>query len=216
MNEPPHEGYNLDDIVVINRNPEQQKLVSELLDDKKLLYSKDEINILNNKIKFYNVKDGKITNISQNIIDYENNNTMNPLNESNIFNMVSTKINNDNLSQSTIDKLNKISTVPSFQSNKTSTINNCDDIALSDYSCSNNLNNYYRDIYGNTIKSSMNDYISAYNTTIDETNAKKCIPVKTLKGKNDFIIPNQYDFEKYWTNAYNVDYSRVINPLTIF
>ena len=62
----------------------------------------------------------------------------------------------------------------------------------------------------------MNDYITAYNTTIDETNAKKCLPVKTLKGKNNFIIPNQYDYEKYWTNAYNVDYSRVINPMTIF
>ena len=40
--------------------------------------------------------------------------------------------------------------------------------------------------------------------------------VNIIKGKSNFIIPNQFDTLKYQTNAYNIDWNRIINPMTTF
>ena len=80
--------------------------------------------------------------------------------------------------------------------------------------------NYYYDVYGNRIKSKMTDYISAYNTLIDSGMGNHddavCLPVKTMKGNDDFVIPQMYNYDSTLSNAYNVDWSRVVNPNTIY
>jgi len=211
--------YDLNNLVIINRNDEQQKLVENLLNSKKMLYSENEYNSLQNTTQFYNVENNVIENITSRVNNNNNNNNINNSDNMNLF--VNPIINNNNNNGNNNNTTDEINITDSYLNspidyNKSSSINDCNDIVLNDNSCSNKLDNYYRDIFGNKIQSSMNDYITTYNTTIDETNATKCRYVKTLKGNNDFIIPNQYEFEKYWTNAYNVDYSRVINPMTIY
>jgi hypothetical protein len=90
----------------------------------------------------------------------------------------------------------------------------CDDVAVL-----NNpryLKNYYLDIYGNNIESNLSDYFASYQTNINKKNEYQCVPVKTNKGNSNMIIPDQYNTNKYLTNAYNVDWSRIINPNTIY
>jgi hypothetical protein len=72
------------------------------------------------------------------------------------------------------------------------------------------------DIYGNKVESNLLDYFSDYYTNINNDKDDKSIPVKTLIGKPNFIIPDQYNIEKYLTNAYNVDWSRIVNPYTVY
>ena len=45
---------------------------------------------------------------------------------------------------------------------------------------------------------------------------KEAIKVKVVEGKSDFIIPNQYDRTKHMTNAFNIDWSRIVNPITYY
>ena len=81
--------------------------------------------------------------------------------------------------------------------------------------CINNgyLTDYYYDLEGNNIKSTLKEYINS-----DKNNI--CEPVKYNKVGNgsgsSMIIPNQYDINKDLTNAYDVNWSNVINPLTIY
>ena len=67
----------------------------------------------------------------------------------------------------------------------------------------------------NKIKSELKDYINDYQIQIDNDNniSQKVDIVKTNTG---FIIPDQYPTLKYQTNAYNIDWSRIQNPLTIY
>jgi hypothetical protein len=78
------------------------------------------------------------------------------------------------------------------------------------------LKNYYLDIYGNRIESNLTDYFADYYTNINIDKPKEAIPVTTLKGNSNFIIPDQYSIQNYFTNAYNVDWSRIVNPYTIY
>ena len=80
--------------------------------------------------------------------------------------------------------------------------------------------NYYYDVYGNRIKSKMTDYISAYNTLINSGMGNHddsvCLPVTTMKGNDDFVIPQMYNYDSTLSDAYNVDWTRIINPNTIY
>jgi hypothetical protein len=78
------------------------------------------------------------------------------------------------------------------------------------------LNNFYYDMYGNRINASLKDYFVNYATTIDNDDETDCVKVNIIKKKGDFIIPNQYPTLKYKTNAYNIDWSRIIHPLTYY
>ena len=78
----------------------------------------------------------------------------------------------------------------------------------------NYLKNFYYDMYGNKIESSLNDYLMDYH--FNYNNDANCKSVNTIKGHSEFIIPNQYPTLKYQTNAYNIDWNRVINPLTYY
>jgi hypothetical protein len=75
------------------------------------------------------------------------------------------------------------------------------------------LKNFYYDMYGNKIESNLQDYLVDYHFNYDD---KNCRSVNTIKGHSEFIIPNQYPTLKYQTNAYNIDWNRVINPLTYY
>ena len=77
------------------------------------------------------------------------------------------------------------------------------------------LNNYYYDMYGNKIEASLKDYINDYHIRINDNN-NEGQKVNIIKGKSNFIIPNQFDTLKYQTNAYNIDWNRIINPMTTF
>ena len=78
------------------------------------------------------------------------------------------------------------------------------------------LKNYYIDIDGNNIKASLKDYFSNYYAQINGNNENKCIKVNTKQIGNYMFIPDQFDTQKYLTNAYNIDYNRIINPWTIY
>ncbi len=77
----------------------------------------------------------------------------------------------------------------------------------------NYLKNYYQDLYRNKIDADLKDYFIAYYTLINNNNDVG-LPVNTLIGMSDFIIPDQYKYDSHFTNAYNIDWSRIINPIS--
>jgi hypothetical protein len=77
----------------------------------------------------------------------------------------------------------------------------------------NYLKNYYQDLYGNKIDANLMDYFVAYYTLINNDDDVG-LPVNTLIGTSDFIIPDQYKYDGGFTNAYNIDWNRIINPMT--
>ena len=83
----------------------------------------------------------------------------------------------------------------------------------------NYLKNYYFDIFGNRIESNLEDYFANYYLTINNEygkEPKEAIKTNIIEGSPYFIIPNQYNNNKHMTNAYNVDWSRIINPRTYY
>ena len=62
----------------------------------------------------------------------------------------------------------------------------------------------------------MTDYFADYYTNINTKDPKEAIPVDTLKGNSNFIIPDQYHIQNKFTNAYNIDWSRIVDPYTIY
>ena len=54
----------LDNLVIINRNPEYTKLIDKLIDEKKFMFTDEQLKILKNPNQFYDVKNGKVKNIS--------------------------------------------------------------------------------------------------------------------------------------------------------
>lgn len=194
---------NLDDLEIIKRPDNYQNLINKLIDDKKYLFTDEEIEIMKNKFQFYETKDGT-KNITDEILkkfyfnkkedilnkeNFKNNITI----QENIFTNVA---NNDIL-----NGLNNENTI------------DCDDVEV--LKNPNYLKNYYYDMYGNRIKASLKDYINDYSIRIDNKN-NEGQKVEVIEGKNNFIIPDQYHILKYQTNAYNIDWSRIINPLTVY
>ena len=57
----------LDDIEIIKRSPEYQKLINKLMSEKKELFTPEEIKAMKNKFQFYNTENG-IDNISDEIL----------------------------------------------------------------------------------------------------------------------------------------------------
>jgi hypothetical protein len=199
------ENLNLDDLVIINRNPEYIKLINKLIDDKSFIFTDDQLKILKNPNQFYDISNNNVKNISN--IFYKN-----------CDGKLDSVVNNteyfDNSYELNIDADNQYNEiVKEFKNNINNTLepdckNSC---ILSDPKY---LKNYYMDLYGNKVKSNLIDYYADYYTNINNNN-KECLPVDTLVGIPNFIIPDQYNIEKYLTNAYNVDWSRIINPNTI-
>ena len=190
----------LDEIQIIKRTPEYQKLIDKLINKKKNSFTKEELDVMKNKFQFYNTEYG-IDNISDEILatfkDYEKNNDNNNNNDIYVEETV-----NENPAYNSI--LNTIG--DKYKSS-------CKDVEVlknPEY-----LKNYYYDMNANKIKSNLKDYINDYQIQIDENNniSQKVDSEKTPSG---FIIPSQYGILKFQSNAYNIDWSRLQNSLTVY
>jgi len=76
------------------------------------------------------------------------------------------------------------------------------------------LKNYYYDIYGNRIKSSLKDYYADVMTNYGRDNPD--VGVEIMKSKGNMILPDGYNIFKYHTDLYNIDWNRIINPMTVY
>jgi hypothetical protein len=194
----------LDKIQIIKRTPEYQKLIDKLINKKKNSFTKEELDVMKNKFQFYNTEYG-IDNISDEILatfkDYENNNDNN--NDNNNNNIYIEETINENPVYNSI--LNTIG--DKYKSS-------CKDVEVlknPEY-----LKNYYYDMNANKIKSNLKDYINDYQIQIDENNnISQKVEIEKPSFKNT-IIPDQYPTQKYLTNAYLIDWSRLQNPLTVY
>jgi hypothetical protein len=185
---------NLDDLEIIKRPDNYQNLINKLIDDKKYLFTDEEIEIMKNKFQFYETKDGT-KNITDEILKkFYFNKKEDILNKENFKNNIT-------IQENILNGLNNENTI------------DCDDVEV--LKNPNYLKNYYYDMYGNRIKASLKDYINDYSIRIDNKN-NEGQKVEVIEGKNNFIIPDQYHILKYQTNAYNIDWSRIINPLTVY
>lgn len=218
-------NYNIDDLVVIKRTPEYSKLIDDIIDQKNFIFSNKQLKTLKNPQQIFDVKNNNYNNINyfddnkifiKNISDdvymnckkelsentFDFNNDVDKKENFNNFIDVSSKEYEDikNMLKNDIDKL----IGP-----------NCYNTAVLKQNMpllKNYLKNYYQDIYGNKIQANLSDYFTGYYTLINNDNND--LPVNTLIGNSDFIIPEQYKYDSHFTNAYNIDWNRIINPLT--
>lgn len=223
------DNFDINNIRIIKRDTILQDQINKLVDDKAYLFTDDEINTLKNKFQVYYVKDDNIQNISDIFLSNCKNNLDNMdkddmidniyLSEEELKNIKYNIENNDSYNK-IINEFNKqIKNLDKPNCNNTKFLKK------------GKLENYYYDIFGNNIISTPKDYMANYYTTINDVNSKLCIPVKTEKGKNSFIIPDPYAnfkpfqgsiqnayyyYENHNNIMYNIDNDRLINPLTTY
>ena len=178
----------LDNIEIIKRTPEYQNLIDKLINDKKQLFTKEEIEAMKNKFQFYNKEYG-IDNISDEILSSFKDNNNN--NNKNIENTPEENIH----IEETINENPAYNAILNTIGNKY--IPSCKDVEV--------LKN----------KSYLKNYVNDYQIQIDDNN-RICQKVDSVKTKSGFIIPDQYPTLKYQTNAYNIDWGRIQNPWTIY
>ena len=220
----------IDEMVIINRNPEYIKYINKLIDDKSFMFTDKQLQVLKNPNQFYNVdkNNDDTKNISYKIYNDCKGQIDSPIGLTNGYldgvNKGVVQVDNaithsdlsseENLEINSSNEYNKI--IKKFEENIANTIkpdcvNSC---VMSDPKY---LKNYYQDVYGNKIQSTLTDYFADYYTNINTKEPKEAIPVITLiSGNSNFIIPDQYSIQNLFTNAYNVDWSRVVNPYTIY
>lgn len=201
------EKFNIDDITVIKRTPEYSKLINKLIDEKSFIFNDEQLKNLKNQQQIFKLSNDKqdIENISDIVytdckkeLD-EFNNTYDYSNEKidlfdNEYEQIKNKLKND---------INII-TEP-----------NCTNVGVLKNNIpfsKNYLKNYYKDLYGNRVEADMGDYFTAYYTLINSDD-NVGFPVNTQIGHSNFIIPDQYDYDSKFTNAYNIDWNRIINPI---
>jgi len=234
------ENFDIDNLHVINRDPYYQKLINKMIDEKAFLFTDAELKVLKNKFQFYNVKDDKIQNISKVMLlnckdnfDYEEkpDNTVYTPEE---IEDIKYQVYNDTMYNQILNKFDKdINAKPDPSCQDLEFLTDPFQKLNKDYQ--NSLNNYYLDVWGNNIISNTKDYMANYYTTMNDSLdydvPPKCVPVKTVKGNGNFILPNAYTHKNpfsgtvqngdYWyenhaTNIWNVDNERIINPLTTY
>ena len=199
------EKFDIDDMVIIKRTPEYSKLINNLIDKKKFIFTDEQLKILKNPQQIYNVNDEQ-QNI-KNISDIVYTNCKNELNSNN-------DIDNNNLIDVSSNEYDNITKMLKYDIKQTIKPNCCNtgvlknDMPLID----NYLKNYYQDLYGNKVDANLSDYFSAYYTFINNDD-NVGLPVNTLVGHSDFVIPDQYNYDSRFTNAYNIDWDRIINPI---
>jgi hypothetical protein len=232
-------NFDIDKIHIIKRDPEYQKLINKLIDEKRYIFTDKELKILKNKFQIYNVSENDIQNITKILLGncnkqintLSNNITLTPEE----FMDVQSNINNN-------DEYNKI--LNDF---------NTKEKEFCDLNCKNteflksNQKNYYMDLFGNNILSDTLQYMANYYSTINDDDDNKCVPVQTVKVKQyegwnknelpetdkpyftnpfniqpldenytNYIIPIQYHNDIQQTNIYNIDNQRIINPYTVY
>jgi hypothetical protein len=234
------ENFDIDKIHIIKREPEYQRLINKLIDEKRVIFNDEELKILKNKFQIYNVSDDDIQNITKILMlnCKKNLDTLNDNYEYTPQELQDVKYNlYNNIEYNRI--LNNLS-------------NNEEDFYELDcentkFLKCNNQKNYYYDLFGNNILSDTSQYMANYYSTINSEDEKYCVPVKTIPKKKpegynknqlpitdqpyfdnpfdihplnedytDYIIPVQHYNDINLTNIYNIDNSRVINPYTIY
>jgi len=234
------ENFDIDKIHIIKREPEYQRLINKLIDEKRYIFTDDELKILKNKFQIYNLTENDIQNITKIIM-------------LNCKNNLSTLNDNYNLTPQELEEV-KYNLLNNHEYNNI--LNNLEtnekefydlDCANTKFLDMNNQKNYYYDLFGNNIISDTKQYLANYYSTINSTDEKFCVPVITkpavkpeaynindlpitdkpyfsnpfdiqpLNEKyTDFIIPIQYFNDIQQTNIYNIDNERIINPYTIY
>jgi hypothetical protein len=195
-------NLDIDNLYIYDRDNNYNKYVGKVIDENNNInYSKEEIEIMKNKHQFYNLDDKK--NISNLVMGKcKNSYGSYDIGGGSYFGY------NSNISggfNSDVDE------VMGFGDVKGSVIENenKNEKGICDY----NLDNYYYDLKGNNIKSTLQEYRQNIN------NSEECIPITYThepKKISDMIIPNTYNINKDLTNAYDVNWSKVLNPLTIY
>jgi hypothetical protein len=205
------ENFDIDNMFIIKRGKEYEKYINELIDKNKKMFSEEELKILKNKFQFYNIKDKEnIKNISNYIYKDFNKDLLNSTMKINDPDE-DVPVNDTKL----LENQNYFDTIASMNDKINENEPNCNNIEVlkdTDY-----LKNYYIDIFGNRINAELKDYFSDYYAEINNNIDKdKCIKVNSKNIGNYMFIPNQFNTQKYLTNAYNIDYNRIINPWTIY
>ncbi len=234
------ENFDIDKIHIIKREPEYQRLINKLIDEKRFIFTDDELKILKNKFQIYNVSDNDIQNITK-IIMGNCKNKLNTLTDDYIHTP-------EELEDVKYNILNNNEYNRILKNLDTNEKNFYDlDCANIGFLKSNNQKNYYYDLFGNNIESDTAQYMANYYSTINSDDNKYCVPVKTTPTKKpqayntndlpitakpafsnpwdiqplddaytDYIIPIQYYNDITQTNIYNIDNERIINPYTIY
>ena len=220
------ENFNIDDLVIIKRTPEYSKLIDDLIDQKSFIFSDKQLEVLKNPQQIFDISKE----------NYNNTNTANTANTANtdiknISNTVYINCKNE-LDKNTFDFDNQINNSnelidlsdKEYVEIKKMLKDDINQLIEPNYSntgvlkqnmplIKNYLKNYYQDLYGNKIDADLKDYFIAYYTLINN-NDNVGLPVNTLIGTSDFIIPDQYKYDGKFTNAYNIDWDRIINPIS--
>lgn len=228
------DNYDIDDLVVIKGTPEYSNLINDLIDKKSFIFSDDQLKVLKNPQQIFNISENEnnqdISNISnvvylncknelkKNTFDFNDENINENINENvNIGGNINENVNEkfDNLIDVSDKEYENIKNMLKNDINQL--INpNCFNTGVLKNNIppiKNYLKNYYQDLYGNKIDAELKDYFIAYYTLINNNN-NVGLPVNTLIGTSDFIIPDQYNYDSHFTNAYNIDWNRIINPIS--
>ena len=193
---------NFDDIKIIKRTPIISQKINNIIDKKNFL-NNEEKKLLKNSHQIFLVNNDNESNISNLIY---NNNDINKLNNYDDFNDNLIDISDKNYDLIKNKLKNDIKKITEPNCFNTGVLKNNLPFAK------NYLKNYYRDIFGNNVQSNLSDYFSAYYTLINE-NDNIGLSVSTKLGKSNFLIPDQYNTDKHFTNAYNIDWDKIINPI---
>lgn len=225
------DNYDIDDLVIIKRTPEYSKLIDGLIDEKSFIFSDEKLKVLKNPQQIFDTSNNNNNN--------NNDNNNNEINISNISDIVYLNCGKQ-LVNNTFDFDNGVN---KENFNNTNNTDNIIDVSSKEYTdiknmlkndiekligpncyntgglkqniplIKNYLKNYYQDLYGNKIDAELKDYFIAYYTLINNPDDVG-LPVDTLIGTSDFIIPDQYNYDSKFTNAYNIDWNRIINPIS--
>ena len=234
------ENFDIDKMHILKREPEYQRLINNLINEKRYIFTDDELKILKNKFQIYNVTDNDVQNITKIIM-------------LNCKNKLDTLTNNYELTPEELEEV-KYNTLNNIEYDRILKNLDTKEKEFYDLNCENtnflncnNQQNYYYDLFGNNIISDTKQYLANYYSTINSSDNKYCVPVKTVPVKKpqgynindlpitakpyfanpfdvqpldedytDYIIPIQYYNDIEQTNIYNVDNERVINPYTIY
>ncbi len=202
------DNFDIDNLMVIKRTPEYSKLINKLIDEKSFIFNDEQIKVLKNTQQIFKVSnDGnEISNIS----DIVYTNCKNELDDSSFKDY-----NNENKIIDVSD--NEYEKIKNELKNDISKLTepNCTNVGVLQNNipfAKNYLKNYYKDLYGNRVEADLADYFTAYYTLIN-SDENLGFPVNTQIGHSNFIIPDQYNYDSHFTNAYNIDWERIINPI---
>jgi hypothetical protein len=206
-------NLDIDNLYIYDRDKTYNKYINKVIDNNNNInYTKEEIEIMKNKHQFYNLDDKK--NISNLVLgECKNSYGGGSVDAVSTYDIGGGSYYgyNSNVTggfNSDIDETKGYGDVKGSIIEKDS-INDKED-------CDSNLNNYYYDLEGNNIKSTLQQYKD------ENINNDKCVPITYTNAnikntiKNSMIIPNTYNINNDLTNVYDVDWSKVLNPLTIY